>query len=316
MASLFVVSLRSPVPISHRILRPTSVQQTSLHAARAFKTHINTASRPRYHFHFPRKANTTRTYSTVVVQDRPRGRTRSILTTVFLSLGSFVIGGYFALSTAPPFLTALVMGSMPTDEDTLKYEAPDQWTKELDDHIKDCKLAQTLRASPDYRESRPHLKIPPEVAQHNLTAGTLSGPNMIPVPPYYFNHKDGKNMVCIFYVGTHVSGHPGVVHGGFLATMLDEGLARCAFPALPNKVGVTAQLNIAYKKPTMAGQFLVLIAETTRVEGRKAWSQGAIAPLEEVEVGQDGAIFNGNDPLVSADALFIEPKHAKVRQHK
>ncbi|KAK5937787.1 hypothetical protein PMZ80_009916 [Knufia obscura] len=203
------------------------------------------------------------------------------------------------------------MGSMPTDEDTLKYEAPDQWTKELDDHIKNSKLAQALRANPEFRESRPHLKIPHEVAQHNLTAGTLSGPNMIPVPPYYFNHKEGKSMVCILYVGTHVSGHPGIVHGGFLATMLDEGLARCAFPALPNKVGVTAQLNIAYKKPTMASQFLVLVADTTKVEGRKAWSQGYIAPLEEVDIGADGQIQHP-EPLVSADALFIEPKHAKI----
>ena len=207
------------------------------------------------------------------------------------------------------------MGSMPTDEDTLKYEAPDEWTKELDDHIKNCELAQTLRADPDYKESRPHLKIPAEVAQHNLTAGTLSGPDMIPVPPYYFNHKDGRNMVCIFYVGSHVSGHPGIVHGGFLATMLDEGLARCAFSAMPNKVGVTAQLNIAYKKPTKASQFLVLFADTTKVEGRKAWSKGFIAPLDEVEIAEDGSI-KYPEPLVGADALFIEPKHAKVRSRE
>ncbi|KAK5094703.1 hypothetical protein LTR70_003907 [Exophiala xenobiotica] len=203
------------------------------------------------------------------------------------------------------------MGSMPTDEDTLKYEAPDEWTKELDEHMKNCKLAQKLRADPIYRESRPHLKIPPEVAQHNLTAGTLSGRDMIPVPPYYFNHKDGNNMFCIFYVGTHVSGHPGIVHGGFLATMLDEGLARCAFPALPNKVGVTAQLNIAYKKPTMAGQFLVLMAETEKVEGRKAWSKGCILPLEDLDFDENG-IIPPTEHLVSAEALFIEPKHAKA----
>lgn len=203
------------------------------------------------------------------------------------------------------------MGSMPTDEDSLKYEAPDEWTKELDDHIKNCKLAQTLRADPVFRESRPHLKIPAEVAQHNLTAGTLAGPNMIPVPPYYFNHKDGHNMFCIFYVGTHVSGHPGIVHGGFLATMLDEGLARCAFPALPNKVGVTAQLNIAYKKPTKAGQYLVLIASTEKVEGRKAWTKGKIVPLDEVDFDENGAL-RPVEPLVGAEALFIEPKHAQV----
>lgn len=116
-------------------------------------------------------------------------------------------------------------------------------------------------------------------------------------------------MVCIFYVGNNLSGHPGVVHGGFLATMLDEGLARCAFPALPNKVGVTASLSINYRKPTMAGQYLILVANTTKVEGRKAWANGVIEPLEDYETKEPGTPIQ---PLVEAEALFIEPKHAKV----
>ena len=127
-------------------------------------------------------------------------------------------------------------------------------------------------------------------------------------------------MVQIFYVGDSVSGHPGIVHGGFLATMLDEGLARCAFPAMQNKVGVTANLTINYKRPTMAGQFLCLRARTTKVEGRKAWAEGWIESLEDAEEeGVDGVVTNGAEgmrekaKLVEATALFVEPKHAKVR---
>lgn len=206
------------------------------------------------------------------------------------------------------------MGSIPTDEDSLRYDAPDEYTRQIDEHIKNSELARSLRARADFRESRPHLKIPHDVRHHNLTAGTLSGPDMIVVPPYIFNEKDGKSMVCIFYVGQHLSGHPGIVHGGFLATMLDEGLARCVFPALPNKVGVTAQLNVAYKRPTMAGQFLVLYANTTKVEGRKAWATGGIWPLEEITpvLTSDTGLLEDLKPLVSAEALFIEPKYANV----
>jgi len=198
------------------------------------------------------------------------------------------------------------MGSMPTDEETLSsYEAPDDFAREIDEHIKNCELARSLRANPDFVESRPHLKIPDAVRQHNLTAGTLAGSGMIAVPPYYFHEKGGKSMVQIFYVGTDVSGHPGLVHGGFLATMLDEGLGRCVFPAMPNKVAVTANLQINYRKPTLAGQFLVLRAQTTKVDGRKAWAEGWIESLEVAE---------GEEPqrLVEATALFVEPKHAKV----
>ncbi|KIW91269.1 uncharacterized protein Z519_08165 [Cladophialophora bantiana CBS 173.52] len=246
-------------------------------------------------------------YSTVVVHNKGQARVRRTISFLLISTVSFAVGTYFAVTYASPLPTALIMGSMPSDVETLSLYTPDNdFAREVDDHIKNCALAQSLRANPDFVESRPHLKIPEEMRQHNLTAGTLSGPGMIAVPPYYFNEKGGKSMVQIFYVGTDVSGHPGIVHGGFLATMLDEGLARCAFPAMPNKVGVTANLNINYLKPTMAGQFLVLRATTTRVEGRKAWAEGWIESLEVAE---------GEEPvkLVEATALFVEPKHAKVR---
>ena len=204
------------------------------------------------------------------------------------------------------------MGShVPTDEESLAlYEAPDAFTREIDDHIKNSSLAVSLRNDPTWRESRPHVKFPDAVKQHNLTAGTLSGPGMLAVPPYTFNKKDGSEMVQIMYVGSDVSGHPGIVHGGFIATMLDEGLAMCAFAAMENKVGVTANLQINYRKPTMAGQFLVLRAKTKKVEGRKAWADGWIEALEE---GDGVLATEGKAKLVEAEALFVEPKHAKVR---
>lgn len=185
------------------------------------------------------------------------------------------------------------------------YSAPDARSREIDEHIKNCAIAKQLRADPDFTESRPHLKLPEAVRAHSLTGGTLAGPGMIVVPPYIWGEKQGKELTQIFYIGNNVSGHPGIVHGGLLATMLDEGLARCCFPALPNKVGVTANLSIDYKKPTKADQYLVLRARTTKVEGRKAFVRGHIETMPE-EDGQEPEI------LVEANALFIEPKHAAV----
>lgn len=110
------------------------------------------------------------------------------------------------------------------------------------------------------------------------------------------------------YLGTDLCGHVGIVHGGLLATLLDEGLARCGFAALPNKIGVTASLTINYKKPTPAGSFVVLKAETVKVEGRKVWVKGRIELLGETE--EPGQV------LVEAEGLFIEPKYAKVRLYR
>lgn len=241
----------------------------------------------------------------VVVHNRSRYRARRLLNIIAISTISFAIGAYLAVEYSPPLLALWIMGSLPTDEETLSmYEAPDVYSREIDEHIRNCRIATELRAHPDFREARPHLKIPEAVRAHNLTGGTLSGPGMIVVPPYIWNEKDGKELVQIFYVGNNVSGHPGIVHGGLLATMLDEGLARCCFPALPNKVGVTANLSINYKKPTKTDQYLVLRATTTKVEGRKAFVEGHVESMPE----------DGEEPeiLVSANALFIEPKYAAV----
>lgn len=184
------------------------------------------------------------------------------------------------------------------------YEAPDRYTRAIDEHIKTCSIARQYRAYPDFQESRPHLKMPEPVAKHSLTTTTLSGPGMIAVPPYVWTQKQGKELVSIFYLGENVSGHAGMVHGGMLATMLDEGLARCCFAALPNQLGVTANLQINYLKPTSVDQYLVLRAQTVKVEGRKAWVKGWIETMPE----------DGGEPLrlVEASALFIEPKHAAV----
>ncbi|KAJ5516911.1 hypothetical protein N7527_008471 [Penicillium freii] len=191
----------------------------------------------------------------------------------------------------------------PTEEETLTaFIATDPATSKIDNTIRTHPVAQALRANPDFSESRPHLTIPEPLRERNLTAGTLAGPGKIVVPPYVFSERGGKTMISLMYLGGDVCGHQGIVHGGLLATLLDEGLARCCFPALPNKVGVTANLNIDYRAPAMADQYVALRAETVKVEGRKAWVEGRIETLP----------LDGTEPvvLVEAKALFIEPRQA------
>ena len=129
------------------------------------------------------------------------------------------------------------------------------------------------------------------------------GPNKIPVPPLAFA-REGDEFVSITYLGTDLCGHVGMVHGGMLATMIDEGLARCCFAALPNRIGVTASLTIDYRSPTKAGSYVVLKAKTTKAEGRKAWVEGRIETLGEGE--EPGKV------LVEATGLYVEPRYASV----
>lgn len=193
-----------------------------------------------------------------------------------------------------------------TDAETLSlFTPPTDEVAEIEKRIFSHPLTRSLLQDEKYIASRPHLKIPEALRAQNLTGGTLLGPDKIAVPPLQFTTADGSTFVSLQYLGPALCGHPGIVHGGLLATLLDEGTARCCFPALPNKVAVTASLKVDYKAPCLAGQIVVLRAETTKVEGRKAWVKGRLESLVDESKGEKAVVFT------EAEALFIEPRGAE-----
>lgn len=298
----------------HRFLAPRRIILTRYHAS----TTATTTTLP---VSTPGQPGTT---STTPPPPSPR-RLRRLLTSSTLFLLAFSVA--FAMSVSPVADTINGFISPPTDAETLTlYVAPTARAEDINERILKHPLAVKLRQDKDMVESRPHLKIPEPMRPHNLTGGTLLGEGRIEVPPLTFVSKSAPpaasdaeatngdaahplpTLVQFAYLGPALCGHPGIVHGGLLATMLDEGLARACFPALPNKVGVTASLKIDYRVPCPAERFVVLKAETTKVEGRKAWVKGWIEVLDGV--GLDGKSMEGVK-IVEAEALFIEPRGAK-----
>lgn len=162
---------------------------------------------------------------------------------------------------------------------------------------------------PHYVASRPYRRFPVEKLTHSLTAKTLRGPGRFAVPPLILSKtahgakEEGGSVgdaYAFMHLGASMCGHQGLVHGGLLATVCDEALARTAFFSLPSHVGVTARLELDYRQPTKSDQFVVvqtqIVPEETR--GRKAVVKGKITDLE------------GN-VLVEARAVFVEPKFAR-----
>ena len=188
------------------------------------------------------------------------------------------------------------------------FETDHEHQKEVEAYLNSHPLIKELRSRPHYAESRPHLRFSEEARKTSLTAGVLAGPGRIVVPPIVFLEEAGT-LVSVAYLGTDVCGYPGYVHGGLLATILDETLGRCCFAVLPNKIGMTASLNLTYKKPTLAGQYVVIRAKVTKTEGRKAWVEGHIETLPKEE-DEEPVV------LVEANALFIEPRQVKVHSPK
>jgi adenylylsulfate kinase len=197
------------------------------------------------------------------------------------------------------------MGFFSDEESLTRFTPGDDEARAAEQTINAHPLVAELRSRPELSESRPHMKMPASYRGRSLTAGALLGPRRLVLPPYMWLEEGGKSLVSVTYVGDDLCGHPGIVHGGLLATLLDEGLARCCFGALPHNIAVTASLSIDYRKPTPAGSFVVLRARTVRVEGRKAWVKGHLELLAAP----------GDEPTILAEAtgLFVSPKYAAVR---
>ena len=222
----------------------------------------------------------------------------AVIGVVFASAG-------FAVSVAPAVPVIRDLLNPPSNHETLGLFSPQsEAEREIEGFIDRHPLTLQMRSMPGFSESRPHLKMPASFRAHNLTGGTLMGPGKVTVPPVVFAEEGGKSLVSIMHLGNELCGHSGIVHGGLLSVLLDEGLARCCFAALPHNVGMTAKLSINYRNPTPAGSYVVLRATTTKVEGRKAWVEARLETL----VGE------GEMPVVLADAtaLFVSPKQAAV----
>ncbi|KAG8796859.1 hypothetical protein FRC16_009445 [Serendipita sp. 398] len=147
--------------------------------------------------------------------------------------------------------------------------------------------------------ARPYLNLPESFSRHSLTAGLLQGPGRMAIPPLLFVRTDEKAITGVMHLGRSICGHDGIVHGGAIATLLDDAFFRTAVANFPARIGVTAWLKIDYRAPTRADQFVVFKTKVDKVEGRKVFVSGQ---MEDVE---------GN-LLVQASALFVQPKYAHL----
>ncbi|KXJ94154.1 HotDog domain-containing protein [Microdochium bolleyi] len=143
----------------------------------------------------------------------------------------------------------------------------------------------------------------------SLTSRTLAGARALAYQHVFHNAATGE-LVSIVYLGGSIAGWPGVVHGGAIATLLDETLGRCAVRLFPARTGVTANLELDYKAPTRSEGFYVIRTRPVAAAGdesggdgkkgdRKRWVAGTLERL-------DGTV------CVRAKALFVVPKGVKL----
>jgi hypothetical protein len=141
-----------------------------------------------------------------------------------LSLTTYTLGAIFPPST----LTLLYPRPSPPPPEPFSPEG-EAYAAALEKTLQTLPVLQTLRSAPDadeWYECRPYDKFPEERRVNSLTAGVLRGPGKLALKPFVRAKKDESGSVVIVHVGRSVCGHDGIVHGGLLATLSDEILAR------------------------------------------------------------------------------------------
>ncbi|KAI1457292.1 HotDog domain-containing protein [Annulohypoxylon moriforme] len=234
----------------------------------------------------------------------PPRRRRWRLALTFLVFGYF-LGTGLRFTLSPP--TPPAQGS----------EEDEYLTTQIRTQGASLPLVQALSADPKYTSwdaysgfSSPSTHVAKSadktVVQSRITTGPLAGSRGLPFQRIFHNTATGE-VISVLYFGSGTGGWPGVVHGGALATILDESLGRCAILQFPARTGVTARLELQYRQPTLTSGFYVVRArpmiderDTPEKRERKLWVEGTLGTID-------------GKTCVEAKALFVVPKGVNLK---
>lgn len=103
------------------------------------------------------------------------------------------------------------------------------YTARLESELQALPLLVSHRSQADaseWYETRPYRGLSEDRKANSFTAGALRGPGKLAFAPLIRVRRDEKESLIFVHVGKGLCGHDGIVHGGLLATLLDEGMGR------------------------------------------------------------------------------------------
>ncbi len=103
--------------------------------------------------------------------------------------------------------------------------------------------------------------------------------------------RDGEHAVrCTYLPKPDDQGFPGVVHGGIVASLLDESMA-WAMWAWDRALGVTAKMETRYRSRARMDGPLVVRARVEAVRGRRIEVRAHIEDAQSVTIAEATAVF-------------------------
>ncbi|MCZ2838294.1 PaaI family thioesterase [Modestobacter sp. VKM Ac-2985] len=148
------------------------------------------------------------------------------------------------------------------------------------------------------RRTRDQLPALDDPAQGRRVFNPVSGVGSPLAPPLVIRREDG-GVVSEVTLGLAYEGPPSYVHGGISALLMDQLLGSAAISA--GLWGMTARLELDYRRPVPLETALVLRATVGGNSGRRTTVSGSIALAAAPD-----------EPLVQAHGVFVTPRPEQV----
>ena len=124
---------------------------------------------------------------------------------------------------------------------------------------------------------------------------------------YMTFYDNGKNEVHSQYTVTSpYQSYPGVVHGGIVASMLDEVIGRVSMIADHHHFMMTVRLQVKYRHPVPTNTPLHIVGRIQRLRGRIGKAVGEIRAADDEKVLAEAEIILADLPDEMLDGADLE----------
>lgn len=122
-----------------------------------------------------------------------------------------------------------------------------------------------------------------------------------------FYDLEGGGLVALVTARSDHMSYPGVVHGGIVATILDETLGRSTFTVEPDTWCVTLELNVKFKKPVPYDVELRVAARVVEDREKVFICEGELLlPDDVVAATARGVYYKANKNAAAAGMTDME----------
>jgi uncharacterized protein (TIGR00369 family) len=104
----------------------------------------------------------------------------------------------------------------------------------------------------------------------------------------FLRAPDGA-VVSLPVVPEAFEGHPGYLHGGIIATLLDEAMSKAV--RVLGRPSMTRKMEVEYLRPVLSGAPLRVEGRVVRSERRKHWAEAVIVDTEEKVLAESKGLF-------------------------